>query len=700
MTQALTRKRMHLVALAALLALVAAMFVSLQSASAAALGSCVGNPDISVGIGDNCNIKVDGATSNTDSDSSSDSIATVARAQDSQNNDLPDTFRVNGVAAGEAKIYIGDLGNDDQLGGTGDAADGVYSTFNVTVVGFAITKLEVVDDADNTVKAGPQITVKATVRAATSNAVVNLTVPTTGLSIQNNNTTTNGLTSAALAGATATKTTTFTVNTAGAPAGDYLLTFVADNDGNLTTKDGTTEARKQASDTLTVTIGDPGMGIASATISLGNATNDNPSTPDDETAPETGTEAANGGDINLVIEVFNSLGGKSNSSAVNQIIVIAPGGTIASTHLTGDGTNTASGDNSATLSEVDANTEGDVEPGDVGQRTVITITKTDKKPGTVTAYAIVSGSGGAERTSNIDLTFTGSAGALQVDNATDSLMAHADDSVTLEVRTQDASGNAAAVPTAGVSVKITDPDGKRVNSPAISWTQPTAGADRKHRITLTGTGSATAPLVTGTYTAAVTSGSLSDSASFVVAGPAASIVLAVDNNAPGDDDAFVTATATVTDAGGNTVSDDTTVNFSASGNNAVLDLVEITSGHKTKGGVSEASFVVIGPGRSVVAAVSSSGKAAVTVNSTAGAPAPAEPAPAPAEPTGVDCLSNLSGFSTWTCEGSTSAMALFNEIGVASAVSVWNGSGWDSYTGGFGSVNAPVTQYATLYITR
>ena len=48
----------HLAAVATLVALLGAMFIAMGSASAAGLGPCNANPDITLGFGDSCTIEV------------------------------------------------------------------------------------------------------------------------------------------------------------------------------------------------------------------------------------------------------------------------------------------------------------------------------------------------------------------------------------------------------------------------------------------------------------------------------------------------------------------------------------------------------------------------------------------------------------------------------------------------------------------
>ena len=76
------------------------------------------------------------------------------------------------------------------------------------------------------------------------------------------------------------------------------------------------------------TVGDAGTGLSNVELSLGNRVDDTLSTATDESRPESGTDAADGDGINLVVTATNSLGNKTNDGEIRQITVIAPGGTI------------------------------------------------------------------------------------------------------------------------------------------------------------------------------------------------------------------------------------------------------------------------------------------------------------------------------------------------------------------------------------
>lgn len=686
MIETLARKRTNAVGLAVLAAMVAALFVTLQSVSAAA---CAATPDITLDLGASCEVNAEGATNAGSSDAT---IAAVEATPDATTDDDLFTITASTTATGTATITLySDLGADTTIGGTGDNADTVVAEFNVTVVGFGIAKLEVVDDPDATVSAGPQITVRATLRSGADAARVLLTVPSTGLSIHNpgsdpasplDDSTSQSMTVEASNAAPATGTRAaaeFTVNTAGAPAGNYTLTFTADNDGNFATKDGATEATKQASDTLTVTVGEPGTGLSSATLSLGNKVDDTPYTADDETVPESGTAGA-GESIKVVIEAFDSLGGKASGAAINQITIFAHGGTIGSTFdddTTTADTSIADGTNSINLSEA-RDGAGALTTSDIGQKTTVTISKTNKKPGTVTVRAFVAGPGGGAQTGELTLIFAGPAASMTVADASESLLSanaegEDEDTIRLQVTAEDASGNSVDPPTSGVAITITDPDGKRVQSTAIDHSQPTKSKG-KFYITLTGKGTSTSPLAAGNYTLKARSGKLEAEASFAVAGPAANIALDVSVDPdPVALGSVVSVTATVTDKDGNNVADGSTVDFNTGGG-LTLDDVGTTEGVKTKNGVAKARFIVSkGTGLAVIIVDSGGASATASVALAAAAAADAE--------VSLDCLSSTTGFSSYTCSMGSTAAELFGMLSSrgATAIHLWNGSMWVRY---------------------
>ena len=509
----------------------------------------------------------------------------------------------------------------------------------------------------------------------------------------------------------------FMVNTAGAPAGEYTLTFAADNDPNTANVAGSSvEAEKADSVTLTLTIGEPGTGLSSAMLSLGNSAEDLPYTDKDEAVAEDGTEDASTGHINLVIEAFDSRDGNANSSAISQIIVIAPGGKINTQHETtaDEATSKVSSSSSATLSEM-RNAGGMLISDDVGQRTVVEIMKDDKKPGSVTVYAIVSGPGGAATTNEITLTFSGPPTSLTLGDASETLLSvnvdgdDADelpdeDMIKLLVSATDAGGNN-ATPPSSASVVITDPNGKRLGDDRIEDEWPTAAsADGKRYLMLTGKGSTSAPLAAGEYTVKVTSGKLEATAMFAVAGNPSTVDVsasATSSDMIGD---VITVTAAVTDADGNKVSDGTSVQFDVSSNTGLAAIGTGHMGKDTKDGMASVKYAVVGAGHSVVSATAGGATGVIVIDSTAGM---VEEEAMPEEEASVSCLSELSGFATWSCGVEADASAIFDMVtgrGV-SAIHLWNGSTWVRYSVVDdamvpGSSDFMVTENDILYISN
>ncbi len=729
MIRTLARKRTNAVALAVLAGLVAALFVALQPVSAA---NCALNPGLTLGFNQNCDIDVaklhKDATGLAEVIPTGESAILASSAATAATDDAETNFNlVAGTTPGTRTVNLtaaDGYNTPDDADSDPDVIEG--ASFEVTVAGFGIAKVEVVGDTDNVVSAGAPVMVRATIRSAAAGAEVRLTVPTTGLSISTGTADAPETSQVQEMDVPATTTddplgvVTFTVNTAGAPAGDYTLTFTADNDGDFADDAGTaTEGDKRDTATLTLTIGEPGEGLASATLSLGNSEEDLPFTDANEAVAETGSAAAADGSIDLVVEVFDSNGNKANSSAINQIIVIAPNGTITSSHATGVGTDaasatTAGGDSSATLDEKDDETGGN-EPGDVGQRTVITVSKTDNKPGSVTVYAIVSGPGGAARTEDVTLTFSGPAASMNIADATESLLSvNVDgdddndtvdpdeyDTIKLVVTAEDAGGNTTAPPTGNVSIVITDPDGKRQGTSVIGRSQPTKeGA--KYLITLTGKGTATEPLTAGNWTLTATSGKLEAEATFAVAGAPADVAVSASSTSSDAIGDVITVTASVTDKDGNTVSDGTTVTFSASGNNAILAAIGTghgDSGTATKNGEASVKYAVVGAGTSVVSAVAGDATGVTVVISTAGAADSADRGPR------LGDLSGTSGLVSYSGPDATASELMALLAGRAS--SIWlsvNGS-WVLYAsvdGAMvpGSSDFTVTSGDVLYISN
>lgn len=426
------------------------------------------------------------------------------------------------------------------------------------------------------------------------------------------------------------KTTTLAIP-AGTAAGEYTISAAVrydpntnsavtddDGDGDSTDEDGTV-----LTGSVVITVGDVGQNAASAELSLSTATYDTASTVKVETVPEDGTEAAAGGDVWLKVVTSNSLGENANSSGLTGLTIIASGGKLAihaNNPLNGQPMTapvpSGTGSNSA---QITAN---------VGNTMHILVSKADRKPGTVDIYAQLVGTDGAPRSNTLSLIFTGASSSVALG---ESKPVAPGGLTEFTVDAADSEGNPGSI--GQLTFKVTDADGKGVSTGKVKITKDTAGSSTPDKDTddnplqtvgLVETFSTTAP---GVYTVEVALAGVADSAAtttVAVSGLPASLTMEIDNAFPGNDDSFVIATVQVVDENGNPVADDTPVNFAASGDGLILSNTDSDGETVTKGGEASAAFVVVGPGRSVISAVSGGGRAAMAVMSTAGVTAPVD----------------------------------------------------------------------------
>ena len=485
----------------------------------------------------------------------------------------------------------------------------------------------------------------------------------------------------------------------------------------------------------TFTVGEAGVGLSSAEVSLGNREPDEPATLTDETKAETGTDSATGDGINLVVSASNSLDNKSNNGDVDQITVIAPGGTITihSPRMRNpdqssrpadryDADNTIAifseppDNNSSSISETTVTRTTGAETQDAIRQTMsFNVNKENDQPGTVDVYVIISGKGAAI-SNTITLTFTGPNDALAISEASESLLAFAEaselpevlrrDIISFALSATDAGGNDGSVPS--VRTRILDVDGKVVNQDSISVEQgPDSNKVPNAKLTLTSLNSELTPLKSGTYTIRINStGGLVANGEFEVVGRADGVDLSVDNSAPSAVGEIITATATVT-SGGQPVPNGTVVTFAASDVAGDGDSVLVAVGggvvQRAFGGVASANFVAVGNGRSVISATAHRTTDVEVIASTAGASDEAMPE----EEASVACLSNLNGFATWACGVESSASEIFGLVSGrgATALHLWNGSAWVRYsvvdgTMVPGSSDFMVTKSDILYISN
>ena len=276
--------------------------------------------------------------------------------------------------------------------------------------------------------------------------------------------------------------------------------------------------------------------------------------------------------------------------------------------------------------------------------------------------------------------FTGSVKSIVVSDAVDYLSPFGDDNeIKLGITGYDGesgSGNAVSPGTRGFITTVTDPSGGTVDRNVISVGQPMM-EDGKYYILLTANATESEPLAIGEYIVDVANGSLTDGANFFVRGDAHSISFTEDRISVSLND-IITIEATVTDSNGSNVADGTPVTWKTFGNLVVDRLLD----NDTKNGKASAKFAVsrlADPDGSRTATITAaventSAFGVVTVDLPAQEEAP--------EVVGLDCLSNKTGFSTYTCGVDSSASELFELISSrgATAIHLHNGTNWVRYS--------------------
>ena len=675
----LARKRTNLAALAVLVALAVALFAVIQSVAAI-------DGSVTVEIGDDAE---DTTTIDTvdgyDAASSADATIASVAYSDSDNQ-----ATVTGVKAGTTTVTITD-------------AEGVLPdlVYEVVVLPFGFNKIEFDGDSDGIVAAGTQVTVTATLQSQVDDSTVNLTIPTTGLSLvtfDNSDPPVPTGTSQSITTSTDDddKDVSFTVNTAGAPAGDYTLTFTA------VLNDSTLPDASDVTDTITLTVGEAGEGLAAASLSAANVKGDPAAPSTDADAAPDATNKRFGSTIHLLVSSTNSLGNTSNPGDVNQVIVFAVGATV-------DGE-----DNSKTYAETD-----DATQDNVGANQVVPITR--GTPGTVDVSATVIGSSGDVKTNTLTLVFSGDAETLSLGDPDDQL-GQQGDSITVELTAVDEAGNPAAInPLQTTSVKLLDADGETADKVSASEAQKidTKGTDDTEDddpiptvVVITIASDPNEKADTGAYTLEVMLGSKSTATvDFEIVGGTANVEVEASASSSDTIGDVITVTASLTDEAGNPVIDGTEVNFSASANTGLAAIGsnhantnaadEDSNGPLTKDGSASVKFAVVGAGTSVVSATAGDTGATgvAVVISTAGMADAMD-----AEPSLSD-FSRLSGLVSYSGPDATASALSSLLAGRASAIWLSNDGSWILYAsvdGAMvpGSSDFTVTSGDVLYISN
>ena len=702
MTAHLTRalpKRSHLVALAVMAALVAALFSAFGTSQAANLGDCDEAAINYLWVGDTCSLT--GITDNLDLTVSDGDDAIVDVGSNEDDDDADDDNRT---------ITAIDVGGtaDEPVVVTADT-----DTYEIVVL--AAPEI-VFDDTDGIVAAGTKVVVSVKNLAAKTGHISD-TISDPDPDAADGSTVSGGYLQLSLPaglytlvpqplaspplpkreqGANLirtdgeTESSKVTIETTGTPEDDYEITVVilATGIDTDTETDGIQQTRDAAITlTKTLTVGDAGTAVDEVILSLGDRL------ITDDTDDETGTKSA-GESIEVDLTVNNSLGNLANSGKLSQIILST---VPAAGSTSGVSIKNADGDPLATIAHPSATEKNP----DLKSKLTFYVSAT--KPGTVAVNATVIGDAfvAAEE---LELTFTGPSSSLDLGDASGNLYNQATtaeddnrDVITFTVSAQDTEENKATIPNWTASVK--GPDGKSVTGIDTERRDSAAGVTNA-QLRVMATASAGAPLKSGEYTVTIRRGTQTDSSTFNVVGAADSITAEVDDNAPSVIGALVILSVTANDADGNPVADSTEVSVSNSDTD-VLSRVGDTSNPRTKGGKASATFAVVGNGHTVLTVVIGTKSTVAVVDSTATAGSSAA-----STSCGAAGLTSqrVNDFSSWDSSCTGSASVIFAELAARGATSfqLWNGR-WIRYSvvdGQMvpGSVDFTVTKGDILFI--
>ena len=466
----------------------------------------------------------------------------------------------------------------------------------------------------------------------------------------------------------------------------------------------------------------------------GGAKGDMPDGYDDDvsTKERSSISVGSANTTELTLSILNLSGKPSEADAITSIVISTTGGSL-SANAGSTETYRCDSVQRTRACEIDISSYADA--GDPLPAKIRLLLNAPETPGTAEVTAVVVAGGEVFTPDAVTVTFYGPLDELDLGDASATVLGYdvvggdkdagmdgesaedkgdADkgsdkrDQITFSVGAMDANGNTIRTP--DLTVKISDPDGVTVSPSKYEKAQTGALNNTLHIDVDT---AATAALAAGTYTLEVSKGAKKASVEFDVVHTADGIEAEASEMNPSEIGDTVTVSVEVS-SDGTAVADGTPVTFRASDKAGDTDSILIattTETPMTKGGMAQVTYVTVGNGAAVVTATVADDttpvNAVLVIQSTAGAPEPVvEPEPEP-EVASVDCLSNLSGFSTWTCGVDADVSEIFtmvSERGVT-AIHLWNGTNWVRYSvvGGSevpGSSDFMVTKTDILYISQ
>ena len=259
------------------------------------------------------------------------------------------------------------------------------------------------------------------------------------------------------------------------------------------------------------------------------------------------------------------------------------------------------------------------------------------------------------------------------------------DTLTLAVTAADANGVPVPVPANASFARLTGPDGASVRQGvSLEWPlrddagEPLLDFHGNRQVRVNVNRAAAQPLANGEYTLEVRAGGLSAEQTVTVSGGAASLTLGELEGTLAVNEQ-ISLTATVLDAEGQPVPDDTPVEWSATDVGIAAVLVQLSADARTRNGKASARWLVLTPGSTAVRATAGAAAADVRLLNVAAAMAAAEP---PEPPSPADGLRRRSpGLAAWFGEGTTTAAALLADLPGVDSILLWSGleTGWQRY---------------------
>lgn len=310
----------------------------------------------------------------------------------------------------------------------------------------------------------------------------------------------------------------------------------------------------------------------------------------------------------------------------------------------------------------------------------------------------------------LTVTLLGPAETLAISEPTDSLLHTATDAdddrdvLKLTVSAIDAAGNSVNVPYRAPRAVVRDPDGKVVTSGvSVVWTDDahdrfTRNTANAVEATIRVTAAAAAPLKLGVYTLELRTAGRTATQEFTVAGEADSITLS-EPTGKLRVDSIISFTATLRDAEGNPVPDGTPVAWAERSTSQSAVLVRLAANPVTTDGAASATFLAVGAGTTVVSAESGGVREVALLSS---APAPPAGAADGREPQLRESLSNQGapGLAAWLSKAETSASALLNALNGIASIRLWASDRWLRYSADAGSINFAIPPGAILWLSR